>query len=116
MFSAGRRSWSRFVRISKLYLTSTARRQAFSLLALLAALLLAISGLNVVNSFVARDFMSAIVDKGWHQVYTFALLYLGVFALATTIEALSRYVELRLGLRWREWLTQYFVQQYLSGH
>lgn len=115
MTSGGRRAWSRFVRISKPYLTSESRWQALGLLAALLALLLTISGLNVAISYVGRDFMTAIANRQPHQVYLFTLIYLGVFAASTAAGAFSRFVELLLGLRWREWLTRRFVHLYLSS-
>jgi putative ATP-binding cassette transporter len=115
MTSAARRSWSRFVRISKPYFTQKARRQAIGLLAALFALLLIITGLNVAISYVGRDFMTALADRRQHRVYEFALLYLGVFAAAAAAGAFARYFELLLGLRWREWLTQRFIRRFLSN-
>ncbi|HLJ94587.1 MAG TPA: SbmA/BacA-like family transporter [Gemmataceae bacterium] len=116
MISAARRAWSRFIRISKLYFTSDSRWQALGLLAALLALLLIISGLNVAISYVGRDFMTAITSREIHQITVFALLYVGVFAASTVAGAISRFVELLLGLRWREWLTRQFVHQYLTSH
>ena len=116
MTAIGQRSWSRFVRLTKPYLTSESRREAIGLLALLLGLLLALSGLNVVNSYVGRDFMTAIAGRQSHWVYRLALAYLGVFVASTAAGAFSRYVELLLGLRWREWLTRYFFQRYLFRH
>lgn len=115
MASGERRAWSRFVRISKPYLTSDSRWQAFGLLAALLALLLTISGLNVAISYVGRNFMTAIANRQPQQVYLFTLMYLGVFAASTTAGAFSRFVELLLGLRWREWLTRRFLHLYLSS-
>jgi ABC-type uncharacterized transport system fused permease/ATPase subunit len=63
MTAVGRRTWSYFVAIARPYFTSEVRRQAFGLLALLVLLLLALSGLNVVNSYVGRDFMTALADR-----------------------------------------------------
>ncbi len=115
MSGIGSSVWSRFLRISKPYFTSDVRRQAWGLLAILLALLLAISGLNVLISYVGRDFMTAIAERQSHRVYLFALLYLGVFAASTVAGGFSRFVELLLGLRWREWLTRSFVHRYLSS-
>jgi vitamin B12/bleomycin/antimicrobial peptide transport system ATP-binding/permease protein len=109
------RTWSRFVRISKPYFTSDSRRQALGLLAALFVLLLTTSGLNVGISYVGRYFMTALADRQAHQVYVFALMYLGIFAAAAAVGAFSRYFELLLGLRWREWLTQRIVRQYLAS-
>ena len=110
------RTWSRFVRISKPYFISAdSRRRALGLLAALFACLLATTGLNVGISYVGRYFMTALADRHTHQIYLFALMYLGVFAAAAAVGAFSRYFELLLGLRWREWLTQRMLRQYLSS-
>ena len=88
---------------------------ALGLLAALFALLLAIAGLNVGISYVGRDFMTALARRQPHQVYMFALMYLGVFAASAAAGAFAKFFELLLGLRWREWLTEHFVRQYLSS-
>src|SRR5262249_16805684 len=115
MTSAARRAWSRFVRISKPYFTSDSRRQALGLLAALFATLLVVSGLNVGISYVGRYFMAALAERVPHDVWVFALIYLGVFAVSAAAGAFARYFELLLGLRWREWLTRRFLRQYLSS-
>ena len=45
-------------------------------------LLLAFNGLNVVNSYVGRDFMTAIADRRHRQYAFYAALYAGVFAVS----------------------------------
>src|SRR4029434_2136653 len=50
------------------------------LFAALLVLLLAINGLNVVNSYVGRDFMTAIEERSMPRFVAKALLYVGVFA------------------------------------
>jgi putative ATP-binding cassette transporter len=114
MASTRRHAWSRFWRIARPYFTSEARWKGLGLLAVLLALLLTLSGLNVVNSYVGRDFMTAIAQREPQQYYWYALAYLGVFAASTVAGALQRYTELSLGLRWREWLTRNIVHKYLS--
>jgi putative ATP-binding cassette transporter len=116
MIATARQSWSRFVRLSKPLFASEMRGRAAGGLALLLALLLTVSGLNVAISYVGRDFMTAIAERAPSRYYAAALLYLAVFAASTVAGALSRYTELRLGLRWREWLTQDFIRRYLSDH
>jgi putative ATP-binding cassette transporter len=115
MASTRRRAWSRFWRIARPYFTSEVRWRALGLLAALLALLLALSGLNVVNSYVGRDFMTAIAQREPQRYYWYALAYLAVFAASTIAGAFQRYTELSLGLRWREWLTRNIVHKYLSG-
>src|SRR5882724_9673811 len=76
---------------------------------LLLVLLLAINGLNVVNSYVGRDFMTAIEQRDGQEFVRRALLYAGVFVLLTLAAVLYRFTEERLGLMWREWMTYRLV-------
>ena len=65
----------RFIRVVKSFLTSEVRGQALGLFALLIGLLFAISGLNVVNSYVGRDFMTAISGRDRAGFVRLAILY-----------------------------------------
>lgn len=92
-----------------------AGRRAKTLFAALLVLLLAINGLNVVNSYVGRDFMTAIERQSMPRFVSMALLYVGVFALSTIVAVLYRFAEERLALLWRDWLTRRLVGLYLEG-
>jgi putative ATP-binding cassette transporter len=83
-------------------------------LALLVGLLLAISGLNVLNSYVGRDFMTAIADRDTKVFVAKMILYVAVFGILTIAATICRFAEERLGLLWREWLTRSMLHQYLS--
>jgi len=104
----------RFTRAVRGFLTSEVGRKARGWLALLIGLLLAISGLNVLNSYVGRDFMTAIADRNTKVFVAKTVVYVGVFALLTVVATIYRFAEERLGLLWREWLTQGMLHQYLS--
>jgi putative ATP-binding cassette transporter len=78
-------------------------------------LLLAISGLNVVNSYVGRDLMTAIERRSSAAFFSTALLYVLVFAALTVAAVLERFVEERLALLWRDWLTSNLVGRYLAN-
>ena len=67
--------------------------------------MLAINGLNVVNSYVGRDFMTAIERHDRGQFWLEALRYVSVFALLTAASVLSRFCEESLALLWRKWMT-----------
>jgi putative ATP-binding cassette transporter len=83
--------------------------------AALLGLLVAINGLNVVNSYVGRDFMTAIEARSMSAFVAKGLLYIGVFAASTFAAVLYTFVEQRLGLLWREWLTRRLMADYLRG-
>ncbi len=104
----------RFVRAVKYFLTSEVRWQARGLFALLFGFAFTINGLNVVNSYVGRDFFTAIAHRDQAGFIRQSLLYIGVFALSTAVAVLYRFTEERLGLFWRVWLTQRIVKQYFA--
>jgi vitamin B12/bleomycin/antimicrobial peptide transport system ATP-binding/permease protein len=110
-----RQTGRRFVRVVKSFLSSEVRWRAIALFALLIGLLFAISGLNVVNSYVGRDFMTAISDRDRAGFVRLAILYLGVFAASTVVAVFQRFAEERLGLLWRAWLTGRLITFYLAG-
>jgi vitamin B12/bleomycin/antimicrobial peptide transport system ATP-binding/permease protein len=87
-------------------------RRALWMFAALLALQLGINGLNVLNSYVGRDFMTAIEDRNRAEFIRQALLYIGVFAALTLTSVLCRFSEERLGLLWREWTTTRSILRY----
>jgi putative ATP-binding cassette transporter len=100
---------------AKELLVGDVRWHARALLALLLLFALSVNGLNVVNSYVGRDFMTAISRKDMGGFLTLALVYIGVFAASTAIAVLYRFTEERLGVLWRTWLTKRRTTGYLAG-
>jgi vitamin B12/bleomycin/antimicrobial peptide transport system ATP-binding/permease protein len=96
--------------------TSEVGGQARLRAGLLVALLLTINGLNVVNSYVGRDFMTAIEHRNWQGFVLQAVLYVGVFALLTATSTFYRFTEEGLAILWREWMTRRIVSVYLKDH
>ncbi len=113
--SARRRPWSRIVRITQPLFTSEIRWHAIAWLVALLALLLGVSGLNVVNSYVGRDFMTAITERNWANYKTMAIWYLLVFAASTAVAVFAKFCEERLGILWRGWLTSHLIDKYLKN-
>ena len=109
-----RQTGERFVRVVKSFLSSELRWRALSLFAVLIGFLFAISGLNVINSYVGRDFMTAIAGRDRAGFVRLAILYLGVFAASTVVAVFQRFAEERLGLLWRAWLTSRLITSYLA--
>jgi putative ATP-binding cassette transporter len=87
--------------------------RARGLLAVLILLLLSINGLNVLNSYVGRDFMTALAKREMPLFIRQALLYVGVFALSTLADVFLRFTEETLALTWREWMSRWAVSRYL---
>ncbi|MES2996167.1 MAG: SbmA/BacA-like family transporter [Verrucomicrobiota bacterium] len=89
--------------------------RALRLALFIVALILAVNVLNVLNSFVGRDFMSAIEKKDALQFWSQAGLYAMVFAISSVVAALYRFTEERLGILWREQLTWRLTERYLNN-
>ncbi|NLS06426.1 ABC transporter ATP-binding protein/permease [Rhizobium sp. P32RR-XVIII] len=105
---------SRFLRSVKHFLSSEVGGTAKLLTASLVVFFLAINGLNVLNSFVGRNFMTAIVDRQVAEFARQAVFYLLVFAASTTVSVFARFTEERLALLWRDFLTRRAVNLYLT--
>jgi putative ATP-binding cassette transporter len=112
--SIDRRSWEQLVQAVRSFLGSEVGGRAAWLLVALLSLMLALSALNVVNSYVGRDFMTAIERRSMPDFVAKALLYLGVFAASTVAAVILRFSEERLALLWREWLTRMLLGRYLG--
>jgi putative ATP-binding cassette transporter len=106
--------WSRFTTIAWPFFRSEARTKAIGGFILLAVLLLAVNGMNFINSYVMRDFMTALEQKHMPRFYLFGLALASVFGLAAIGEAFQYYTEQRMGLVWREWLTRRLLDRYLA--
>lgn len=105
---------ARFLRSVRSFATSEVGGQARWMFLGLIAFLFAINGMNVVNSYVGRDFMTAIADRNRAEFIRQAFFYLGVFAISTLLSVFSRYTEERLGLLWRALLTRRALDHYLA--
>jgi putative ATP-binding cassette transporter len=109
-----RQTRRRFVDGIKIFLSSEVRWKTRGLFALLIGFALAINGLNVVNSYVGRDFITAIADRNEAGFVRQALLYVGVFAASTIVLVVYQFTQDRFGLFWRVWLTRRILGQYLA--
>lgn len=103
-----------FVRVAQTFIGPHLRGRSTLLLALLIALLLGINGLNVLGSYVGRDFMTAIESHSMPSFLRYGGLYILLFGASTIVAVYCRYTEERLGLHWRERLTRSLVHSYLA--
>lgn len=83
-------------------------------LSLLLILSLSVSGLNVIISYVANFFTTALAEKDASNFWRFLYVYAGVFVVGTPIVVLYRYVQRLLGLYWRDWMTGKFLNRYFN--
>jgi putative ATP-binding cassette transporter len=113
--SLDRTTCRRLVRAVREFARSDVRGRAAAFAVALLVLMVSVNGLNVINSYVGRDFMTAIEQRSSSEFAAKALLYAGVFALSTLVAVLVRFSEERLALLWREWLTRRLVGAYFAG-
>lgn len=109
-----RNVWKWFVVLGRPIFQSEIRWRATGLLVLLVSLLLGVSTLNVFNSFVGSYFMTSIARHEMGRFYTFAALYAAGFAVSTVVAVFYRFTEERLGLMWRQWLTNHLTGEFLK--
>ncbi|WHO73756.1 ABC transporter ATP-binding protein/permease [Rhizobium sp. BT03] len=105
---------TRFIRAVKLFMTSDVGGRAGFLLGCLIALFGGISALNVVSSFVGRHFMTAIADRQTAEFVHQAIFYASVFVASTIASVTARFVEERLALLWRQFLTRRAIGLYMA--
>src|SRR4051812_35473157 len=104
----------RLLRVVGMFVKSPLGGRAKLLAAALLLLMLCINGMNVLNSYVGRDFMSSIESRNMHAFVYYAWLYAAVFAGSTIVAVFFRFAEERLGLLWRNWLTHRIVGLYID--
>lgn len=108
-----RLTWKRFRGAIRMLVKSEQGPKAIMFAATLLVMMLGINGLNVLNSYVGRDFMSAIENRNFSAFQAQALLYALVFIASTVVAVLFRFTEERLGILWREQLTWRLTEAYL---
>lgn len=104
----------RLVQVVQGFLKSDAGGKGRRLAILLVVLMLVINALNVMTSYVGRDFMSAIERRNPSVFAQQAILYIVMFACSTAAAVFFRFCEERLGLLWRESLTRQLTEAYLK--
>lgn len=90
------------------------RWQPWAFLSILLVLSLSVSGLNVIISYVGNFFSTALAEKNQGEFWRFLFVYAGVFVVGTPIVVMYSYTRDRLGNYWRKWLTEQFLERYLS--
>jgi len=114
--SLNRKRWNIFISNLKMFVTAEqVGTKAKWLFATLALFLLAINVLNVVNSYVGRDFMTAIENRKLDEFVRMALIYVGFFAASTLVSVSYNFTEQRLGLLWRFWATRETILNYTNN-
>ena len=109
-----RTTLKRFRGVLRMLVKSDQGNKALAFAGTLILLMVGINSLNVLNSYVGRDFMSAIEARDMPVFKQQALYYAIVFLASTVVVVFYRFTEERLGILWREQLTRKLTAAYLS--
>src|SRR5271170_839479 len=115
MDQINRRVWDRFVSIAKPFWFSEDKIRARILLGILLLLLLAVNGLNIIINYVGGDFMTALSGKDAPKFYHLLFEYGAVFVVGTPIVVYYTFIQQKLGMHWRKWLTESVLQKYFHN-
>lgn len=109
------RPLKRFWALAKLYWLGNEKIGAFGLLLLLGLLLLSYTALSVVLNEQQGILISALSQKNSQRFWRSVLAFLGVLVVYVPLFAGYGYLGNKLGIFWRRWMTNYFLDKYLEN-
>lgn len=111
-----RRDVGRLLRLFARLATPYIRRERRAKIdaAVVLASVLANNGISVAISFISRDFWSALNTKDQGLFYHQALAFFGVLCVAVPVMTLGSYFREMAALRWRSWMTETVMREYLT--
>ena len=110
-----RKTMGQLGRITKAFFTSERRMKARGLLAVLLGLSVASVAITLLSSYAARDVMTAIANKAVSSYWTAIGYYLGTLVINVFVDVYYRLAQQRLGLVWREWMSQHLIKRYFNN-
>ncbi|KAL7539393.1 hypothetical protein ACHAXR_009244 [Thalassiosira sp. AJA248-18] len=90
-------------------------REGRCLFGTLVILTMVNSGINVYFSFLMRDFYSALAEKEVHEFYQILYKFLLSMVVLIPLQVSFRFVRVKLGIAWRNWLTSRVMKLYFSN-
>ncbi|XP_047961441.1 ABC transporter D family member 2, chloroplastic-like isoform X2 [Salvia hispanica] len=105
----------RFWRVAAPYWFSDDRAAARWRLATVFALTLGTSAISVGFNFLGRDFFNALADKDQERFTKQLVYYLAAFAGGIPVFVLRDYAKDTLSLRWRSWMTSFYMDRYMKN-
>ncbi|GFE67422.1 ABC transporter ATP-binding protein/permease [Chroococcus sp. FPU101] len=114
MLDRSERQWLQIWKIARFYWFSPEKWQARGLLLLLLILSLGSSSFLVIESLQRGEIISSLAAKDPERFSKALGLFLGLILIGIPLLSFNNYVQGKLGLNWRRWLTHYFINQYLE--
>lgn len=112
--ASNRHLWTRFLAIAKPYWFSRDKWTAAGLLVLLILLLLGQTKTNVLFNEQSGEFTSGLAAKDADRFWISIAKCIYILIVAVPIYAFYYYVRNKLGLRWRRWLTNHYLDGYFK--
>ncbi len=109
-----RHLWQRFWVIATPYWRHEEKRKAWALLALLVLLLLGQTRFAVLFNEQTGEFTSALAARDEARFWDAISYCLGLLVVAVPIYAFYYFVRDKLGIHWRRWLTDRFLDSYFA--
>jgi ABC-type uncharacterized transport system fused permease/ATPase subunit len=109
-----RQVWQPFWSVTRLYWTSSEKWRAIAILLFLMLLSLLNSVSVVAFSVLLGELTNPLASRDLEQFIHSLVIFVGVVAIAVPLFSLKPYVQSKLGLYWRRWLTNYFLQHYFA--
>jgi vitamin B12/bleomycin/antimicrobial peptide transport system ATP-binding/permease protein len=106
-----RQFWS----IAKFYWSSEEKWRARGLLLVVVLLSLGYTGLSVMLNSKRGDLISALSAKDEARFWQTILIFVGILVVYAPLYAGYVYLRDRLGLQWRQWLTDHFIDRYFQN-
>ena len=104
----------KFYLLTKPYWLSSEKWGAWALLLLLIILSLIGTSLLVIVSIFLGEVTSSLADQNVDQFIESLLIFAIVIVVGVGVLSAKIYVQSKLSLYWRQWLTNYFLEQYFS--
>ncbi|MDK9726446.1 MAG: ABC transporter ATP-binding protein/permease [Sterolibacteriaceae bacterium MAG5] len=115
MKQADHHLWKRFWALASPYWKQDEKWQAWGLLGLLVILLLGQTEFAVLFNEQTGEFTSALAARDEARFWDAIGMCLGLLAAAVPIYACYYYVRDRLGIHWRRWMTNRFLERYFGN-
>ncbi len=107
--------FKQFWSIAKSYWSSEEKWRARGLLLLVVILSLGYTGLSVMLNSKRGELISALSAKDESRFWQTILIFVGILVVYAPLYAGYVYLRARLGLQWRQWLTDHFVDRYFQN-
>jgi vitamin B12/bleomycin/antimicrobial peptide transport system ATP-binding/permease protein len=104
-----------FWAIAKFYWSGTEKWRARGLLLLVMLLSLGYTGLSVMLNSKRGELISALSARDEARFWQTILIFTGILVVYAPLYAGYVYLRDRLGLQWRKWLTDYFIDRYFQN-